>query len=243
MITIASRMRPVPLASAALLLLAGAAHAVDVGGFKPSDANDQNADDRAYEDGGVVELDDLRLGYGFLPPKTNISILPKGGGFTVINYDKTTNWDKTGRTGLTWMTPWSDLDEDGGFLFGIELHTDHYVIEASQTNPAISYRAIAVSILPGIGWTIFDRTELEITPFGGVGVSMTNYGTGLGTYLEVGFRTGIIYTFANHLQAGLTASYMMSKGNMSLKNNGVDYDARISGNGIAAALQIGYRFH
>src|SRR5271167_1508740 len=119
MLTIASRMRPVPLASAALLLVAGAAQAVDVGGSRPNDANDQLNDDRAFEQGGVVQLDDLRLGYGFLPPKTNITILPKGGGFTVINYDKTTNWDKTGRTGLTWMTPWSDLDEDGGFLFGI----------------------------------------------------------------------------------------------------------------------------
>src|SRR5579862_1464238 len=100
MITIASRVRTVPLASAALLLLAGAAHAVDIGGSKPSDASDQLADDRAYEN-GVIQLDDLRLGYGFLPPKTSITILPKGGGFTVINYDKTTNWDKTGRTGLT----------------------------------------------------------------------------------------------------------------------------------------------
>ena len=243
MITIASRMRPVPLASAALLLLAGAAHAVDVGGSKPTDANDQVADDRAYEQGGVVELDDLRLGYGFLPPKTTISILPKGGGFTVINYDKTTNWDKTGRTGLTWMTPWSDLDEDGGFLFGLELNTDHYVIEASQVNPSISYRAIALSIMPGIGWTIFDRTELELTPFAGLGVAMTNYGTGLGTYFELGFRAGIVYTFASRWQAGLTASYMLNKGQMSLKNNGVSYDARISGNGLAAALEVGYRFH
>jgi len=243
MITIASRMRPVPLASAALLLLAGAAQAVDVGGSKPSDASDQVAEDRAFEDGGVVEIDDLRLDYGFLPPKTNISILPKGGGFTLINYDKTTNWDKTGRSGLYWLTPWSELDEDGGFLFGVELHTDHYVIEQSQINPSISYRAIALSIFPGIGWTIFDRTELEITPFAGVGVAMTNYGTGLGIYEEIGFRVGLAYTFANHWQAGFNASYMMSKGNMDLKNNGISYDARISGNGLAAAIELGYRFH
>ncbi len=242
MTTIASRLRSVPAASAVLLLMAGTVQAVDIGGAR-SDPNDQAAEDRAFEQSGVVEIDDLRLGYGFLPPKTSITILPKGGGFTVINYDKTTNWDKTGRTGLTWMTPWSELDEDGGFLFGMELHTDHYVITASQINPSISYRAIALSIMPGIGWEIFNRTALELTPFGGVGVAMTNYGTGLGTYFELGFRAGLIYTFANHWQAGLTAAYMLSKGNMSLKNNGVSYDARISGNGLAAALEVGYRFH
>jgi hypothetical protein len=248
MITIASCARPIPMASAALLLLASAAHAVDVGPSAGSNANpapgtdqDTNAD-RDYEPGGVVYINDLRLGYGFLPDKATISVLPKSGGFTLINYDKTTNWDKTGRTGLTWMTPWSDLDEDGGFLFGLELHTDHYVIEASQVNPSISYRAIALTIEPGIGWTLFDRSQLEITPFGGLGVSMTNYGSGLGTYVEIGIRAGLYYTFSNRWQVGLNASWMLSQGKMDLTHDGTKYDASFQTEGLAAALSLGYRF-
>jgi hypothetical protein len=243
MITIASRVRPIPVVSAVLLLAAGAAQAVDVGPAAGTKDTPDNANfDSNFEPGGVVFIDDLRLNYGFLPDKATISVLPKNGGFNLINYDKTTNWDKTGRTDITWMTPWSDLDEDGGFLFGIELHTDHYIIEASQVNPSISYRAIAISIDPGIGWTLWEGSQLEITPFAGAGVAMTNYGSGLGTYFELGIRTGLYYTFRSRWQVGINAAWMLSRGRMDLTNNGEKFNARFDTEGLAGALSLGYRF-
>jgi hypothetical protein len=245
MITIASRAGLVPLMSASLAMLAGTATAAD--GFYGNGraGTVEAADDRtgdAYQPGGPVSLNDWRFGYGLLPNRAKISILTKDGSFDPNIYDKETNWDKTGRTGLTWMTPWSDLSEDGGFLLAFELMTNHYVIESSDTNPEISYRSVALAVHPGLGWELGDQTHLEISPFAGLGFSTLNVGTGHGLYFEFGLRAGVFYTCANRWQFGLNAAYMYAHSKEDFTANDKKFEATISSSGPAAAISIGYRF-
>lgn len=243
MITNASGPGFAHLMSAALALLAGSAFAADGfygNGRAVADSDNERAD--AYQPGGPMTLNDFRLGYGLLPNRANVSILTKDGSFDPATYDKETNWDKTGRTGLTWMTPWSDLDEDGGFLFGVELSTSHYVISESSNDPQISYRSIALAIHPGLGWRLGEQTHLEICPFLGAGVSTLNVGSGHGLYYEFGMRVGIFYTFLDRFQLGLNGYYMYSHSKEDLTANGKDFEAKISSSGPAAGLSFGYRF-
>ena len=145
------------------LLLAGiaSAHAAD------DDDEDFSAIMRKEKD--PHHVNDWRLGYSMLPAGADISIMDSGNNANPANYERETNWDLTGRTGLMWMTPWSGMSEDGDFILGLELSTNHCVIESSASSPEIDMRSYQLTLHPGLGWLLDDNFHVEINPYLGVG--------------------------------------------------------------------------
>lgn len=225
---------------AGLALLCGAPLTVSAASF--DDDINETFDEAGYVPGGAHGMNDLRLGYSMLPASAKAEIL-SGSVTAPGNYDKETTWDKTGRLGLTWMTPLSELDETGGFVVGLEFSSNHYVIDTSSKGPGIDMRALAITFHPGLGWELDRHHHLELGPFLGLGLSTVDedgVGSASGLYYEFGFRAAYYYTFTQ-LQIGVNifALYANSTGEMSA--NGYDYDVDVRASGIGAGLQIGYR--
>ena len=191
-------------------------------------------------------LNDWRLGYGLMPTSAKISLMDGSNQANSANYDKDTSWDKTGRTGVMWMTPWAGvLDESGGFIFGLELTRNHGLKEAKDSSPGIDAVAYALTIHPGIGWAFDRHLHIEINPFAGVGLGQVKedgYGGSNGLYYEVGLRTAAYYTFTSRYQIGLQVAYMMSQFKGSIPANGGSLDVDVQSTGLVLGLQFGYRF-
>jgi hypothetical protein len=223
----------VAIASTTLLLLTREVRAADDG---------EMVDPTEVEQEDPTLINDLRLEYGVLPVKANISNRTQNGQFAITEIQKTTTFDSTGRTSLYWMTPWSEIDTDGGFLFGLELSTNHYILKADGVNPHISYRANALTLHPGIGWDLADRLTLEITPMLGAGFARTSFGSGTGLYWEIGIQGSLIYTFMNRIQIGLNLQALETRDRQSVPGDGTNFDVRIRTDGVGGGLTIGYRF-
>ena len=232
------RCRTVGLA-AGLALLCGAPLTLSAASF---DDNNETFDDSGFVPGGAHGLNDIRLGYSMLPAGAKVEILSSS--ITAPgNYDKESTWDKTGRIGLTWMTPLSELDETGGFVVGLEFSSNHYVIDTSSKGPGIDMRAYSFTIHPGLGWELDRHHHLELGPFLGIGLANVDedgVGSAGGLYYELGFRVAYFYTFTRwQIGANIFALYASAIAKMSA--NGYDYDVDVRASGIGAGLQIGYR--
>lgn len=225
--------------SAGLALLCGLPLALSAASF---DDNNETFDDSGFVPGGPHGLNDIRLGYSMLPAGAKVEILSSA--ITAPgNYDKETTWDKTGRVGLTWMTPISELEETGGFLVGLECSSNHYVIEASSKGPSIDMRALVLTIHPGLGWEFDRHHHLELGPQFGIGFSTVKeggIGSAGGLYYELGFRVAYYYTFTRW-QIGTSIFALYANGTADMSANGYDYSVDVRASGVGAGLQIGYR--
>jgi hypothetical protein len=224
---------------AGLVLLAGAAPALSAASF---DDFNETFDDTGYVPGGPHGLNDLRVGYSMLPAGAQAEIMSSA--VTAPgNFDKETSWDKTGRLGLTWMLPISELEETGGFLVGLEFSSNHCVIETSSKGPGIDLRALALTVHPGLGWEFDHHNHLELGPFLGLGLSTVEedgLGSGGGVYWEIGFRVAYFYTMTRW-QLGVNLFGMYGNALGQLSAGGYDYDIDIRIMGVGAGLQVGYR--
>ncbi len=233
------RMRRCVDLVAGMVLLCGAPLALSAASF---DDQNETFDDTPFTPGGPHGLNDIRFGYSMLPAGAQVSIL-SGASTAPGNFDKESTWDKTGRVGLTWMTPLSELDETGGFLLGLEFSSNHYVIDASSKGPGIDMRALSLTVHPGLGWDFDHHHHIELGPFLGVGWATTkedNIGSGSGLYYELGFRVAYFYTFSRwQVGSNLFALYATGYGAMSA--NGFNYDINVRAMGVGAGLQVGYR--
>ncbi len=188
-------------------------------------------------------INDWRLGYSMLPANANISILDKGNDSNPANYKRDTNWDKTGRTGLMWMTPLSGLSEDGDFILGLELSTNHCVIDTSINSPEIDMRSYQLTVHPGMAWLLDEQFHIELNPYVGVGQAQFKQslaGDGSALYWELGFRAAAYYTWRNGIQLGLQTGYMYGKTSGEMSGNGT-FDTDIEIQGVTLGIQIGYR--
>ncbi len=186
-------------------------------------------------------VNDLRFGYSMLPAGAKISVIDRSNSTNAANYSKDTNWDLTGRTGLTWMTPWSGLHEDGDFLVGLEVSTNHLVIERSNNSPEIDFRSYQLTLHPAAGWLIDDHLHLELNPYASWGISQYRQsaaGSGKDWFWEFGFRAAGYYTWRSGLQLGLQMSYHYGKTRGEIDPS---YDVKFEMQGVMLGLQLGLR--
>ncbi len=188
-------------------------------------------------------INDWRFSYSMLPASANISMMDNSGNPNQANYRRETNWDLTGRTGVMWMTPWSGLSEDGDFILGLELSTNHCVIEESASSPEIDVRSYQVTVHPGLAWLLDTGFHIEINPYVGVGHSQFEQsvaGDGSGLYWEVGLRAAAYYTWRSGFQLGMQLGYMYGKTDGEIDGSGT-FDTEIEIQGMTLGIQLGYR--
>lgn len=210
--------------------------------------DDENEPDFDSLDFGLdqqTRMNDWRLGYGLMPTSAKISLMDGSNAANSANYRKDTSWDKTGRTGVMWMTPWGgSLDESGGFLLGLEVTRNHGIKSAKDSSPGIDAVAYALTLHPGIGWAFDRHLHIEVNPFIGVGlaqVKQDGYAGSSGLYYEAGLRTAAYYTFKSRFQIGLQVAYMMNQSKGSIAANGGSLDVDVQSTGLTLGLQFGYR--
>ena len=185
-------------------------------------------------------MNDLRIGYTMLPATARIKILDRTDELNSANYDRDTNWDKTGRLGLMWMTPWSKLLEDGEFIVGLEASTNHLIIEQNSNSPLIDLRTYQVTLHPGIGWLLDTNFHVEVNPYISAGIGeyeQSQAGSGSDPYFEGGLRWAGYYTWRTGLQLGMQMSYHYGR----LKGEMENYDVKFVIQGLTLGLQLGYR--
>jgi hypothetical protein len=224
-------------ASLAVLLLSAAS------GANAVEEDDEDFNSIARKEKDPHHVNDLRLGYSMLPAGADVSILDDDGA-NPANYDRSTNWDKTGRLGLMWMTPWSGVSEDGDFILGLELSTNHCVIESSTTSPEIDLRSYQLTLHPGLAWLLDDNFHVELNPYLGIGHAQFEQdiaGDGSALYWEVGFRAAGYYTWRNGVQLGLQLGYMYGYTEGDIEGGVSTYETEMSINGLTVGLQLGYR--
>lgn len=220
------------------LLLAGVANVQAV----EDDDEDFNTIARREKD--PHHVNDWRLGYSMLPAGADISIMDSTDGANPANYERETNWDLTGRTGVMWMTPWSEMAEEGAFILGLELSTNHCVIESGGSAPEIDLRTYQLTLHPGLGWLLDENFHIEVNPYFGVGHAQFEQdlaGDGTGLYWEVGFRAAGYYTWSNGVQLGLQLGYLYASSDGEMKGGGSTYDTTMDINGLTMGIQLGYR--
>lgn len=210
-----------------------------------ADDDDEDFNAIARKEKDPHHINDWRLGYSMLPAGADISIIDSSNDANPANYERETNWDLTGRTGLMWMTPWSGMSEDGDFIVGLELSTNHLVIESSGSSPEIDLRSYQLTLHPGLGWLLDDEFHIELNPYFGIGYAQFEQelaGDGTGLYWEVGFRAAGYYTWSNGVQLGLQIGYLYASSDGEIDGSaGTTYDTTIDLNGLTVGLQLGYR--
>lgn len=218
-----------------LLSVAGVAAAVD---------DDEDFNSIARKEKDPHHVNDLRLGYSMLPAGADVSVMDTDNDGNPANYDRSTNWDLTGRTGLMWMTPWSGVSEDGDFILGLELSTNHCVIESSSSSPEIDLRSYQLTIHPGLAWLLDENFHVELNPYLGVGQAQFEHnlaGDGSALYWEIGFRAAGYYTWSNGVQLGFQLGYMYAYTEGDIEGGGSTYETEMAINGLTVGLQLGYR--
>lgn len=241
MTTARFRMRSATLfrtTSLAVLLLSAA------GGASAVEDDDEDFNSIARKEKDPHHVNDLRLGYSMLPAGADVSIMDQDDDGNPANYDRSTNWDKTGRLGLMWMTPWSGVSEDGDFIFGVEVSTNHCLIENSSSSPEIDLRSYQLTLHPGLSWLLDDNFHVELNPYVGIGHAQFEQslaGDGSALYWEVGFRAAGYYTWDNGVQLGLQLGYMYGMTEGEMEGGSATYDTDITISGLTIGLQLGYR--
>jgi hypothetical protein len=188
-------------------------------------------------------VNDWRLGYTMLPAGAKVSIIDGSDATNPANYERETNWDLTGRTSLMWMTPWSGVSENGDFILGIELGTNHCVIESSPSSPEIDLRTYQVTLHPGLAWLLDREFHIEINPFVSVGHAQFEQnlaGDGSGLYWEAGLRAAAYYTWSNGYQLGMQIGYLFGKAEGELGESPT-FDGEFEIQGMTVGIQLGYR--
>jgi Putative MetA-pathway of phenol degradation len=187
-------------------------------------------------------INDLRFSYSMLPAGAKISVLDKNDDTNPGNFLGDTNWDKTGRTGLMWMTPWSGLSEDGDFILGLEASTNHCIMDSNGT---IDLRSYQVTLHPGLAWLLDTGFHMEVNPYVGIGVAKIESdfaGTGKNApYWEVGLRGAAYYTWSNGIQLGMQLGYMYGKSNGEIDSGTTTFDTKATIQGLTLGIQLGYR--
>lgn len=220
---------------AMLMLAAAGAHAVE------DDDEDFSSILRKEKD--PHHVNDLRLGYTMLPAGAEVSIMDRDDDANPANYDRKTNWDLTGRTGLMWMTPWSGVSEDGDFILGLEISTNHCVIESSSNSPEIDLRSYQLTIHPGLAWLLDDNFHVELNPYLGIGHAQFEQnlaGDGSALYWELGFRAAGYYTWSNGFQLGFQVGYLYGYTEGDIEGDST-YETEMALNGLTVGLQLGFR--
>lgn len=214
-----------------------------VTGAQAVEDDDEDFNSIARKERDPYRVNDWRLGYSMLPAGAEVSVMDSSSNANPANYERETNWDLTGRTGLMWMTPWSGVSEDGDFILGLELSTNHCVIESSATSPEIDLRSYQVTIHPGLAWLLDDNFHVELNPYLGIGhaeFEQSAAGDGTGLYWEIGFRMAGYYTWDNHFQLGLQIGYLYASSEGEIEGTAT-YDTEIIINGLTVGIQLGYR--
>jgi hypothetical protein len=226
------------VAGIASLLLAGIVNAQAV----EDDEEDFNAIARKERD--PYHLNDWRFGYTMLPASADISVMDQDSDANSNNFQRDTNWDLTGRTGLTWMTPLGGLHENGDFILGLELSTNHLVIDEEESNPEFDLRTYQLTIHPGLAWLLDEGFHIEVNPFASIGHAQYDLpiaGDGSSLYWEVGLRFAAFYTWDNGFQLGMQTGFLYGKTDGELEGGGATYDAEVELMGIFMGIQLGYR--
>jgi hypothetical protein len=203
--------------------------------------DDDDFNTLARQEHDPYRVNDIRLGYTMLPAGAKVSVIDRTDGTNPANYSKDTNWDLTGRTGVMWMTPWSGLHEDGDFILGFEVSTNHLVIEQNPNSPEIDIRTYQFTLHPGVGWVIDEHLHIELNPYvsGGISEYEQNFaGSGSDIYYEFGMRAAGYYTWENGFQLGLQLAYHYGKTRGEIDPN---YDVKFEIQGITVGLQLGFR--
>ncbi len=195
------------------------------------------AQDVIGESGGLT-LNDVRLGFGLLPISSNTETQTNG----VTTFRKRGQFDLTGRTSVQWMLPLSELDNDGGWIWGLELSRNRYIQDASVSQPQLDVVSYAITAHFGLGWVLAPHFHLEVNPLFGLGVTQMNSGTGLGRYSEYGGRFGIYWTSESRWQLGVSYAYLWTRAEQSQTTGGVNQDTLVRTDGATVSVQLGYRF-
>ena len=187
-------------------------------------------------------INDVRFSYSMLPAGAKISVLDKSDDTNPGNFRGDTNWDKTGRTGLMWMTPWSGLSGDGDFILGLEASTNHCIMDS---NGNIELRSYQLTFHPGLAWLLDTGFHMEVNPYFGIGAAKIESdfaGTGKNAvYWEVGLRGAAYYTWSSGIQLGMQLGYMFGKTNGQIDGPTSTFDTKATIQGLTLGIQLGYR--
>jgi hypothetical protein len=197
----------------------------------------QAEEDVIGESGGLT-LNDVRLGFGLLPISSNAETQTNG----QTTYRKRGQFDSTGRTSVQWMLPLSELDNDGGWIWGIELSRNRYNQDPSVSQPELDVINYAITAHFGLGWVLAPHFHFEVNPLFGLGLSQMNNGTGYGRYSEWGGRFGIYWTSITRWQVGVSYAYLWTHAEQSQTTGGVNQDTTVKTDGATLSVQLGYRF-
>lgn len=184
----------------------------------------------------AMNINDVRIGMALLPANAKITTQLNGN----TTYQRDSVFETGGRTSLLWMMPLGELDEDGGFLGGLEVSRNRYKMTGNLYQPDIDDKIWALSAHVGIGWMISSRTHLETTAYAGYGTASFTSGE-YGTYWEYGARAGIFYTFISGLQVGAHLSYLESKSDQAYTDSTGTYDINVKTQGGYGGLMVGWR--
>jgi hypothetical protein len=237
---------PFPVVQAVRAVAMTASLMTAMGAVVAEDADDDDEDfnTRISTEFDPTYINDFRFSYAMLPANADISMLDKNDSGNAGNYQRESVWDKAGRTGVMWMTPWSAASENGDFIVGLEISTNHYVIEQAASSPEIDYRTVQLTIHPGLAWLIEDNFHIEINPFFGVGQAQFDQniaGDGSDIYFELGLRFGAYYTWRNGFQLGMQTGYLYGYTEGETVGNDATFDTEIVTQGLFLGFQIGYR--
>lgn len=213
-------------------------------GMTAAEQDDEDFNAIARKEHDPSHVNDWRFSYTMLPARADISIMDKSDEGNPANYKRSTNWDDTGRTSVLWMTPWSGVGEDGDFILGLELGTNHCVINNAANSPEIDLRTFQFTVHPGLSWLLDDNFHIEINPFVGLGLAQFDQsvaGSGNDLYYELGLRFGAYYTWRSGFQFGAHTGYLYGVTKGDIRGGGATYDTDIEIQGIFLGIQLGYR--
>ncbi len=192
--------------------------------------------DLSHESSSCV--DDLRIGYWFMPLATNIDTRLNG----ATSYQKHGHLQSGSRTSLQWALPFTDLRNDGDGLLALELSNIRYHQDQSTTDPLIDLNAYALTLHVDLAWPIAGGGHMELGPFLGYGVSSVSAQHWNGLFCEFGGRLGAYWTFARHLQVGLDLRYLGTYARQDFAVGAASEEVVIKTKGGSAGVQFGYRF-
>lgn len=184
----------------------------------------------------TMKINDLRVGFALLPAYAQVTTQTNG----QTSYQRESSFETGGRTSLMWMMPVGELDEDGGFVGGLELSRNRSKMTGSLYQPDIDLKVWALGAHVGIGWMVSNHTHLETTLYASYGTSSFTSGK-YGTYWDYGARAGLFYTFRAGVQVGVHVSYIETHAQQVYTESSTTYDIDVQNRGGYGGIMIGWR--
>lgn len=194
----------------------------------------------------AAQISDLRLTVGLTPTSADSDFTLTSGNGSLSESDSDSA-DGRFRIAAGYVRSLGDIgvaDPSGGFIFGAQATYD--LIEDEDDDGDASVDTLGISALAGWAWVPVPGLHLEVAALLGVGSTTWDDET-LGEEevlsYEYGIRAGAWWTFANGVQLGLEAGYLVTvaDGFEFDLGSGTELEVDYELSGFAVAAGLGYR--